>query len=115
MRSSPSVERSTVLRDTSGSITREMEQLIQQAHALLSWGQSIAEDANLTCWRDARHRWSSRSARTLTAHFAPEAVREFARANDEPSVPREGPVENELRTLRNAIELLRSLTSTLRG
>lgn len=116
MRSSPSAERSTVLRDTSGSITRELEQSIEQGRELLRWGQSIVEgSSSLAHWRGARDRWSCKSTRTLTAHFAPEAVREFGRASDDHRVAPNGPVNDELQALRNAIELLRSLANTLRG
>jgi hypothetical protein len=88
-----------VLRDTSGSITRELEQSIHDGRELVIWSQSIVEDSSLACWRNARHRWSRRITRTLTAHFAPEAVREFARANDEHGAVREGSVGDELWTL----------------
>jgi hypothetical protein len=50
----------------------------------------------------------------LTAHFAPESVAEFVRANDERGALREG-ADGGLCALRDAIELLRVLASTLRG
>jgi hypothetical protein len=114
VRSSPGVERSTVLRDTSGSITRELEQSIDDGRELLIRGRSIVGGSSPACWRDARQRWSCRTTGTLTAHFAPEAVLEFRRANDEQGAAREGSVDDELSALQNAIELLRSLAGTLR-
>jgi hypothetical protein len=112
--SSPSAERSTVLRDTSGSIARELELSIEQGRELLRWRQSVGEPSSLAYWRGARHRWSCRATRTLTAHFAPESVAEFVRANDERGALRVG-ADGGLCALRDAIELLRVLASTLRG
>jgi len=104
-----------VRRDTSGLMTVAMKESVRGGRELLTWGQVVRDETSFACWRAARWRWTSRTLRMLTLQFEAETVEEFRRANMAAGETWEERLRGELRAMHNAIELLRSLASTLRS
>ena len=102
-----------VRRDTSGVTAVTVKQSVQHGRELLAWGQAVADETSFECWRAARRRWLHRTCRVLTLQFEAEAVQEFMRANRVAGETWEERLRAELRGMRNGLELLRSLASTL--
>jgi hypothetical protein len=102
-----------VRRDTSGVVTVAVEESVRHGRELLAWGQAVADETSFECWRAARRRWLRRTCRVLTLQFEAEAVHEFMCANRVAGETWEERLRAELRAMRNALELLRSLAGTL--
>jgi len=96
-------------------MTLAVEGSIERGRELLTWGHVLADETSFASWRAARWRWVSRTSRILTLQFESEAVEEFARVNWAAGDTWEECKRGELRAMRDAIELLRSLASTLGG
>ncbi len=104
-----------VRRDTSGLMTVAVKESVRDGRELLTWGQVVTDESSFAIWRAARWRWTRRTCRMLMRQFESEAVEEFMRANIADGETWEVRLRGELRAMRNAIELLHSLASTLRS
>jgi len=104
-----------VRRDTTGQLTPAVEDSLQGGRELLDCARAIEDEAAFERWRKAKTQWTRHTARMLTLRFEPETVQEFIRANDTLGETWEQLLRAELAAMRNAIDLLRMLRSTLRG
>jgi hypothetical protein len=105
----------TMKDDRAGSLRSALSSHADRGRRLLRAGGLISSNAEFETWRFERRSWRVLGARTVAAEFEQEAIYEFLLVTSEAGrgADWEQALAAELRGLRNGVELLELLRSTL--
>lgn len=106
-----------VVDDKTGLLARQLAAHIRRAQILLAEARLVQDDSTAHDWLKSTHEWQESATNLLSARFEQAVLTEFLQAVNSPrqqGAPRRT-LTAQRRAVRNGIEMLVALHSTLAG